>query len=444
MARLTRVLSAALVGFLMVAIGPEVAAALPESPAAIDSTAVDSAKKSSRQIFGLTGTGAARGQTVAGARWVSRRRQFSFRDVDYGFTGLPVIYYAPKTGWNYGGRVQFSDFRRRPYRYKVTVHWIKSSAGKRSTHIRLKVPYISGTGFGLRLLVSDTKDISARYYGLSNDSERETAFTTENSAHFIDEHYYNYVLEAPRVILSLLRNLYGPLSMSVGFGLERTEVAKRGQVAFYAMGTPDGVVDGVTGFVSATLQWDTRDDPVIPRQGTFHEWSYETSRNSVLGLLFEEIDFQRTTITDSRYVRLDDRLELAHRTIFEALKGSVPLYAYGELGGSRRIKALGGSDTLRGFDRQRFTDNIRFLTNTELRYHLGFRHAFRQNFEFLIAGFLDSGQVAPGMGDLGVQETHLTAGLGLRCYWNEDFVLRFDLGVSPEQVYPTHKYRNVF
>ena len=386
---------------------------------------------------------AATGQT---ARWVARQRQFNLLGVPYGFTGLPIVFPSANTGFNYGFKANLVDYRRMPYRYKATVYWVKSTEGRYSYTVRLKVPRISGTGFGVRLQATSSKDIRARYYGLSNDSvNNEDFFRDPEHADFIDENYYHYVLSLPRFIFSLLRHIYGPVSMSVGFGLEQTDVDPRGSRSFYEdEERGDLIIDGVTGFLSATVDYDSRDDPTIPKTGTFHEWSYETSRNSVLGLFFEEIDFQRYTFTDARYFPLSVRLNLAHRTIFEALKGSVPLYAYGEIGGSRRKKGLGGNDSLRGFDRQRFTDNIRLFTNTELRYQLQKTRAFRQYLEWNAAVFIDAGEVAPGVADLAVGELRWTGGFGLRLYWNSDFVIRSDVAFSSEQMGWNLSYSNVF
>ncbi|HJP31124.1 MAG TPA: BamA/TamA family outer membrane protein [Candidatus Latescibacteria bacterium] len=383
--------------------------------------------------------------TVDAVKWKAKRKQITLAGTPYGVTGLPVVYYSPGTGWNYGTRVQIADYSRRPYRYKLTLHSVSSSEGKRNAHLRLKVPHLSGTGFGLNLIASNRRDIRARYYGLSNDSDNDRDLVDPDHVDFIDEDYYHYILEKPRLFVSLLRHVYGPVTMSFDLGLERTDVDRTGAQSFYLdVGTPDGVVDGVTGFIGAALSWDTRDDPTIPRRGVFHEWSYETSRNSLLSLFFEEIDFQRYTFTDARYWPRSKRLNIAHRTIVEALRGAVPLFAYGEIGGSRRIKGLGGSDTLRGFDRQRFTDNVRVLTNTEARYHLGTGVAFKQHLELHGVLFVDTGQVQPGFNEMRPQDVHVTAGWGLRTYWNADFVLRADLGLSSEQVYTTVKLRNLF
>ena len=429
-------------------------AAPPEPADSTDQRVVDPDRGLGHSILSATAGAdplAARDETVDAVKWMAKRSQVSFNGTPYGITGLPVVYFSPGTGWNYGTRVQIADYSRRPYRYKLTVHSVSSSEGKRNTYVRLKVPHLSGTGFGLNLVASTRKDIRARYYGLSNESDYNRDLIDPKHPDFIDEEYYHYVLEEPRVFASLLRHVYGPVTMSFDLGLERTDVDEAAVVApdnsrsFYKrIGTPDGVVDGVTGFVGVKLIWDTRDDPTIPKRGVLHEWSYETSRNSLLSLFFEEIDFQRYTFTDARYWPRSARLNITHRTIVEALRGAVPLYAYGEIGGSRRFKGVGGSDTLRGFDRQRFTDNVRVMTNTEARYLLGSRVAFKQHLEFHGVLFVDTGQVQPGFSEMRPQDFHASVGWGLRTYWNADFVLRADFGISPEQVYTTVKLHNLF
>ncbi|MFH1567329.1 MAG: hypothetical protein ABIL09_04955, partial [Gemmatimonadota bacterium] len=134
--------------------------AADSSSAAADTTAPAERSREDR-LRGMLGDAASRanpmaatGQTVDMVRWVAKRRQFEVEGVPYGFTGLPIFYYSPNTGYNYGLRVQWTDYQRWPYRYKVTLSWLRSSGGRYSHYLRLKVPDISGTGFGLRLDLS--------------------------------------------------------------------------------------------------------------------------------------------------------------------------------------------------------------------------------------------------------------------------------------------------
>ena len=375
--------------------------------------------------------------------WLAKLRQVTIAGAPYGVTGLPIVYYSRHAGWNYGAHLQLADYRRRPYRYKFILHAVRSTEGKVDYFFRLKVPRISGTHFGMLLEGSMEHNLRAHYYGRGNNTANK--FIDPSGKKVEDEEYYAYNLDEPRFIFSLLRQLYGPLSMSMGLGMERTDIKPRGQRSFYRdAGTPDGVVGGSTGYISATIEWDTRDDEVMPLLGTYHEWSYESSRNSLLGFFLEQIDFQRYTFTDARHWLFSERFTMGHRTVFEVLTGSIPLYAYGEIGGSRRLKGLGGGDVLRGFDSQRFTDNVRFFTNTEARYLLCTTHWFRQHLEWKGILFMDTGRVWRRLQEVGPDGLHMTAGVGGRVYWNADFVIRVDLGFSAEQAYLGVKYRNLF
>ena len=373
--------------------------------------------------------------TVEAVRWMSRRRQFTLRGIPYGFTGLPFIFFSPNTGWNYGVRLHWVDYRRRPYRYKLTMHLQRSSVGTLKNRLRLKVPRISGTGFGLRLEFIRGRNLRTRYYGMGNKSEYNLDYIDPENAYFKDKNYYNYVLEKdPRILMSLLRHVYGPIGMSVGFGLERIDVDRRGTRAFYLEeGRPDGALDGFSGFISATLLWDTRDDEIVPQSGFFQEWSYESARNSFLGLFFDQINFRRLTLTTTYYIPLSPRWNFSHRTVLEKLSGVIPLYVYGEIGGSRRVKGLGGSGSLRGFDTQRFTDNVRFFSNAEFRYRLYDRWVYKQHIECLGMVFFDSGRVWANLDQIGLSGMHVSGGAGMRIIWNADFVIRMGIGVAGEQ-----------
>jgi hypothetical protein len=375
--------------------------------------------------------------TVDAVKWMAKRRQFTINGVPYGVTGLPFIFYNPNTGWNSGARIHWADYRRRPYRYKLTLHSQRSTEGKRKHIFRLKVPRISGTGFGIRLRASTERNLQTRYYGLGNNSEFKSEWIDPKSNAFKSKTYYFYELkEDPKLTINFLRHIHGPLTLSMGFGLENTKISSPGPQSFLAeQGAPDGVKDGFTGFVGLALEWDSRDDEVLPISGAFHEWSYENSRNSIVGLFFDEIDFRRYTATHMFFISPSSQYtSFAFRGVFEALTGEVPLYAYGEIGGGQRVKGLGGSHTLRGFDTQRFTDDIRFFSNVEVRQFLFDRDWFGQFIELFGALYCDFGRVWADVGDVSLRDMHWSRGAALRLSWDRDLLMRVEVGWSAEQV----------
>jgi hemolysin activation/secretion protein len=123
----------------------------------------------------------------------------------------------------------------------------------------------------------------------------------------------------------------------------------------------------------------------------------------------------------------------------------VPIDVLGDVGGLRRkIKGLGGDETLRGYDTNRFIDQVRYFSNTELRCTLRSQRLWRQYLEWTGVAFADLGQVWPGLRDLALDDMHLTGGGGVRVYWNEDFVASLEAHFSPEQRLVDISLGNIF
>jgi outer membrane protein assembly factor BamA len=86
------------------------------------------------------------------------------------------------------------------------------------------------------------------------------------------------------------------------------------------------------------------------------------------------------------------------------------------------MPSLGGHNTLRGFSDFRFHDRNLLAINAEARVAL-FRHIDG-------AVFADAGNVAPGVGDLNLDQR--AYGFGLRVHSLQSTFARFDVGHSHE------------
>jgi outer membrane protein assembly factor BamA len=368
------------------------------------------------------------------AQWLARRRQFTWRGVPYGLTGLPIAYFSRTSGWNYGGRLKLTDYRRRPFRYKLILNWVQSEKDRSDYFFRLQVPRIAGSGWGLRLQLDYTRGLR-QYYGLGNDTYFDKRFVTPGHPLYKDEQYYLYSLRKPRLLFSLVRELRRPVMLAVGLGLKHVEIRQPGAASLLFEQRPHGLKGGFTGLAGVMLRWDSRDDEVIPRRGALHEWSCEISRDaSPDEFLLFATDFRRYTLTDLRFFPLGRRVILANRAIFELLHGQAPIDVYGDLGSiRRRVTGLGGDETLRGFNTQRFIDDVRFFSNTELRFALHRHRLLRQYLEWNAVAFADLGRVWPNLASLGLAGTRATGGAGMRLYWDEDFVVSVEVRPSAER-----------
>lgn len=377
-------------------------------------------------------------------RWLAQRQQFTYRGVPHGLTGLPFAYFNATTGWNYGGRVKWTDYGRRPFRYKVLLHWQRSTEGKAEYLLNVNVPRLARTGFGLRVQADFIRGRRS-YYGLGNDSVFDERLIDPQSPLFKDEDYYAYEIRKPRLLVSLRHPVRGPVIAAVGLGVSQAQFHSLGPAALLFEEQPPGLGGEPKGVIGLMLRWDTRDDESIAQRGTLHEWSYETSHSALLKPFFSARSYERYTVTDLRYFPLSERLNLANRAIFEVLRGEVPVDVYGDLGSlQRRVRGLGGSETLRGFDSRRFIDDVRFSSNTELRYRLHSQRLFRQYLEWQGAAFVDLGRVWPDLDAATLRGMRLTGGGGVRLYWNMDFVIRLETAISAEQTFTRIQLGNVF
>ena len=259
------------------------------------------------------------------AQWLSRRRQFSYRGAPYGLTGLPILYYSQNSGWNYGGRLKLTDYRRRPFRYKVILTWVQSEEDRRDYFFRLQVPRIAGIGWGLRLQFDFSKGLR-QYYGLGNDAHFDKPFIEPGHPLYRDAQYYRYSLRKPRLLFSLVRELRKPVLLALGFGLKHVEITQPGAASLLFEQRSHRLEAGFSGLAGLMLRWDSRDDEFVPRRGVLHEWSYEISRDASLkDFLVGATDFRRYTLTDIRFFSLGRRtLLLANRMVLRCCTGRPP------------------------------------------------------------------------------------------------------------------------
>ena len=360
--------------------------------------------------------------------WLKRRRQFTFSGVDYGLTGLPFAYSNPNRKWKYGGRLHLTDYSSFPFRYKITLNWSREAGEKPAYSARLIVPQLGETGWGLYLRAGYSRG-TRRYYGQGNSSAFDECFLDPHSDRFRDERYYDYVLDRSRVSFHLLREIWYFIQASVGIQVEQLKIRQPGSRSLLFEEAPYGVGGGQRELFRAALRWDTRDALMIPREGTLHEWAYETPLR-VEG-------FGRFTFTDIRYRQLSGRFNLANRIAFGIMHGTVPVDVYGDV-------ALGGNNSLRGYGSQRFADDVRFLANSELRCRISKHTVLRQYLEWHGVVFVDFGRVWPALEDLEFTGMHLSGGGGIRLYWDEDFVIRLEASYSSERSAVGLLLRNIY
>ncbi len=357
---------------------------------------------------------------------------------------LPIVYHDFRTGWNFGFRAVFKSGFSRPHSYWIKLQVIGSNKGSHKHKLLFDYPNIRNSPWGFRVLAEWRRDLVARYYGLGNASVRDKNAIDPGAERFVDKDFYVFNLKRPRLAVYGTHRITRDMTLWLGLGLDSAEPQLKSdpERSFLGEERPFGYHGGDGQYLSLRLTWDTRSHRVFPRRGFLAQASIEPNWASVE----DEIDatagsqkisrsvrFQRFTVSDAHFFPIkSDRLILANRVAFEAVTGTPPFYVLGEFSGLRRARALGGSQSLRGFKSRRYQDNIKFITLTELRYNLRRFEVFSQALELIAMAFLDSGRVWRRWSDLSLHDLHLTQGLGVWLNWNNSMILRLDLGRSSE------------
>lgn len=87
---------------------------------------------------------------------------------------LPIGYYHFRTGLNLGFRAVIQSKERQPYLYRLKFQILASLKGSHKHKAVFDYPRIIGSRYGLRMRAEWERDLQARYFGLGNDSIRNT------------------------------------------------------------------------------------------------------------------------------------------------------------------------------------------------------------------------------------------------------------------------------
>jgi hypothetical protein len=214
--------------------------------------------------------------------------------------------------------------------------------------------------------------------------------------------------------------------------------------SLYARDFPEGEA-GLSSVVTAGLMLDSRDAEPSPTSGWWNELSVRTTTPGLSTWTFGGFNvtvrgFTPLPVSLPFYGDTGRRLVLANRLTFDGVVGDPPVQELARLGGSQDIYAFGGVDIGRGIRVQRFLGKGKILNQSEIRFRFAEAELFAQQFAFTLAGFVDAGIVADEL--FAPSNVGVSAGGGgaLRIAWNENFVIRIDLGVSPLEQWALQPY----
>lgn len=157
---------------------------------------------------------------------------------------------------------------------------------------------------------------------------------------------------------------------------------------------PVGLFDGRANSAILAGVYDSRDDMMNPRTGTFVNASFQTAG----GFLGGDEDFTKTQLEIRKYIPVGKSMTLALRAWGGIIEG--------DSFSSSDVFYLGGSDSLRGYHDNIFMGDRMILLNAELRFPIAKLKVLSG------AVFVDAGNA--WFKDNGSSKLHMDAGVGLR------------------------------
>jgi outer membrane protein assembly factor BamA len=382
------------------------------------------------------------------------------------FQGVPILNFNTDEGAGYGALVMLvdrADGTYEPYRYMVLAQFFQTTRQVASHLLNLDAPRFLGSQWRMGVDFAYGRARFAPYYGVGNTAQLITEYSDcedrealksnpdvcPGNPEFRGLRYYTYDQETlPRIRLNARRALADNWLLFLGYrlrvdrlrlrysaedlgqsgGSKLLEDGAAGVFEEYEAGLADRFTER-TSELTAGIQYDTRDEETSPTWGMFHELSLRGG--------FSPIGSQFNYWGGTLHARFFHpvvpgykRLIMSWRGMFDVLGGEVPISQLAFYGGLEGKDGHGGVYSARGILLRRYQGPAKLLLNGELRWTPLSIEPGGQQFDFTLAGFVDSGRVWK---DLKFSEgggLKTSAGGGLRIAWNREFVIRLDYGVG--------------
>lgn len=329
---------------------------------------------------------------------------------------LPIVQFNDDAGFIYGLHfplIDYGDGDAKPYRWALELKLRHSTRNRHEHYLWLDLQDV----LGLRVTARATflRIADANYFGIADT--RVLADPTAKT--------YHYLLTEPRVQLHVSQRFSGDFVWGAGLGLSETST-ELDPTSQLARERPLGVDGGRALQLLATLAYDTRDDELVPTEGTYVEL-YAKLAPALLGSTFT---FGGAGLAAHAYASPLAHLVFAQRLLAETLAGDVPFYELGRIGGSTNVFGLGGVFTQRGVLESRAIGRHKLLSNSEVRYY--FPTLFRR-ITLGLGAFVDVSLVLDDATarELG-RRLRPSAGGELSVKWKDLVLFRVDVGASAE------------
>jgi outer membrane protein assembly factor BamA len=329
---------------------------------------------------------------------------------------LPFIMYDTDIGLGYGGRAKFIDYLSLRESFDFII--FNSTKGERwygflfsipDTEIRQGKKY----PFSFDLRAEYQKYMKYYFYGTGGDSREEdqTEFTNEQK----------------KLQLTIGKGFSPHFVIEASYFLKNVHYKDPAEDRPFT-DTLNAVGEQFSPYVSLVVRYDSSDSQIHPKKGIRLIFQNDLA-SSFFGN--KNASFYRFSLDLRKYTLLfGQRDVLAFRALVQKISGEeVPLFEMPDLGGSSEMSAM------RGYRMSRFVDKGKFLFNAEYRFPLWKK----------LGGniFVDAGLVWPSWSEIKLDNTAVDVGWGLR-YYLQNFIARFDMGLSNEGLNIYFNFGHVF
>tara|TARA_R100000908_G_C3757190_1_gene152024 strand:+ start:5574 stop:6749 length:1176 start_codon:yes stop_codon:yes gene_type:complete len=340
--------------------------------------------------------------------------------VDYAF--LPALAYSSDLGLVGGGimsRYKFADDVN-PFFSYLHFNALFSTKGLISSTLLFDKPQFLGKDqrFTSELFVS--RFLQSQFYGIGNTDRLPDALKDSS-----DFYFYNSF--STGVELSFRKPIFRSSAQNRLdiFGIANFEYRTpwgNDSDQYIIQQQPLGVEGTRATSLGGGLIWESRDSEFEPSTGFYGRAEIKVG-NGVLGSAVDYfmVESDVRAYTSFHLIR---NITFANRLSFNHSSGEVPYWLLPE---------LGGEDLMRGYPENRFRDDNSILLNTELRTWL----FDWPEYDVRLGGtlFMDLGRTFPNgtsISDITGDLKHTFGFGGTSSFFNRNFILRGDVGFSPE------------
>lgn len=294
---------------------------------------------------------------------------------------LPFIYYTPETSIaaGAGGVLRFKAGNRKERTRNSTVWAFGTYTLAKQFQISVNPAiYFEKNRFFLGGLARYERT-PQRFYGIGSGATSSQA--------------ESYTPLIALIQVGLKKSLLGGLYAGVRYELEKTTITRTEPGGILDAAALPGSRGGLVSGFGVSLDWDTRDNVLFPRKGSFFQLVASTF-GPVWG---SEFTFNSLSLDLRRYFSPARDHVLAVQACFRFTSGETPFY---------RLSLLGGDSLMRGYYKGRYRDRDMIVLQAEYRVAIGGR--------FGLAGFAGVGQVFPRLSDIDLKSLKYSLGTGLR------------------------------